>query len=503
MEDTPTLGSLLGHGRRSDELLVVSSLKKTRTLRRGTVIAHDTVNESILLQVSDKITRSDISEQDLLLMSENERLAYKIIQRYPKNYILRCIVVGALRDEGTGLHIFNEPVSFISEKTSEVRRLNPQEQNLIYNRGPLLMGTAVDGSPITFPINSLLQRHLSVVGMTGCGKSYLIGLLCEELTKHQAAILIIDPHNEYIPMAQSLQSHTNKMLYSVGRAVGLSTYTLDVKKISAQDFQHFTGMGEGSTSILDDVIHELRKSNPHYTLSDLLQNLETIAQSRSASEGMAAIWARNYLRSLAKTGFINTSEPPIKEMVRPNQLTVVAMSGVKEKIQQFVVTSILHRIFNARKTEEIPPLVIVVEEAHRFAPSAAPTSSSTIIRTLASEGRKFGTALVVVSQRPNRLDSTVLSQCVTNIVMKVKNPADLASIRESAENVTDEVIQQLPRFEKGEALVMGEAFPISLRFKVRSDRKTIHGGKNVDFQGRWREQSVQESVQMFEFPDEL
>jgi hypothetical protein len=503
MQDTTTLGSLLGQGRRSNELLVVSSLEKTGTLRKGTIIVHDTANESILLQVSNKITWADISEQDLLLMSENERLAYKIIQRYPKSYILRCIVVGAIRDEGDGPQIFSEPISFMSEKTSEVRSINPREQDLIYKRGPLLMGTAVDGSPVTFPINGLLQRHLSVVGMTGCGKSYLIGLLCEELAKHKAAILIIDPHNEYIPMAQSMQADTNKMLYSVGRAVGLTTYTLDVKKVSAQDFQHFTGMGEGSTSILDDIIHKLRKGKPHYTISDLLKNLESVSQSRSASEGMAAIWARNYLRTLAKSGFIDTSEPPLKEMVKPNQVTVVAMSGIKERIQQFVVTSILQRIFNARKNEEIPPLVVVIEEAHRFAPSAAPTSSSTIIRTLASEGRKFGTALVVVSQRPNRLDSTVLSQCVTNIVMKVKNPADLASIRESAENVTDEVIRQFPRFEKGEALVMGEAFPISLRFKVRSDRKTIHGGKNVDFQGRWLEKTVQESVRMFEFPDEL
>ena len=59
------------------------------------------------------------------------------------------------------------------------------------------------------------------------------------------------------------------------------------------------------------------------------------------------------------------------------------------------------------------------EEAHRFAPARETVSSSSITRTLAAEGRKFGVCLVVVSQRPNRLDSTVLSQCVTNIVMKV------------------------------------------------------------------------------------
>ena len=79
--------------------------------------------------------------------------------------------------------------------------------------------------------------------------------------------------------------------------------------------------------------------------------------------------------------------------------------------------------------------------------------------------------LFVASQRPNRLDSTVLSQCVTNIVMKIKNPADLTSVRESAENATDDVINELPKFERGEALVMGESFPISIRFKVKSERR--------------------------------
>jgi DNA helicase HerA-like ATPase len=87
--------------------------------------------------------------------------------------------------------------------------------------------------------------------------------------------------------------------------------------------------------------------------------------------------------------------------------------------------------------------------------------------------------------------------------MKVKNPTDLASIKESAENVTEDVIQELPRFERGEALAMGEAFPVSLRFKVRSDRKTKHGGKSIDFAGAWLEESEEKEIKKVDFPDEL
>ncbi|MFB0523621.1 MAG: hypothetical protein ACETV1_07685, partial [Candidatus Bathyarchaeia archaeon] len=72
-----------------------------------------------------------------------------------------------------------------------------------------------------------------------------------------------------------------------------------------------------------------------------------------------------------------------------------------------------------------------------------------------------------------------------------------------AENVTDEVIRELPRFERGEALIMGETFPVSIRFKVKSDRRNKHGGKSVDFEGAWLEDAEKGEVKRFEFPDEL
>jgi DNA helicase HerA-like ATPase len=212
--------------------------------------------------------------------------------------------------------------------------------------------------------------------MTGSGKSYLLGLLCEELALHNAAILIIDPHNEYIPMAQTLPREVGKMLYSIGSAVGLNTYTLDVQKLSAYDFQHFTGMGMGSTAIVEDVIQKLREKESQYTIHDILTYLEVRTKRGSPSEKAAATWARNYIQTLKNTGMLGTSEPPIREMVKANQTTVVAMSGVKERIQQFVVTSILQRVFDARRRNETAPLVLIVEEAHRFAPSAEKVSTS-------------------------------------------------------------------------------------------------------------------------------
>jgi DNA helicase HerA-like ATPase len=87
--------------------------------------------------------------------------------------------------------------------------------------------------------------------------------------------------------------------------------------------------------------------------------------------------------------------------------------------------------------------------------------------------------------------------------MKIKNPTDLASVRESAENATEEVINKLPKFERGEALIMGESFPVSIRFRVKSNRKTKHGGKSINYENIWKEETRTTDSELYEFPDEL
>ncbi|MFH0897430.1 MAG: hypothetical protein V1850_05215, partial [Candidatus Bathyarchaeota archaeon] len=106
MSESIILGTILGQGGKADEVLVVSTIDKAGTLKKGTIIAHDTLNETMLLQVANKMTWTNVTEQDLYLMNENEHLAYQIIQKSPRSYILRCIIVGAIRDEGDGLQIF-------------------------------------------------------------------------------------------------------------------------------------------------------------------------------------------------------------------------------------------------------------------------------------------------------------------------------------------------------------------------------------------------------------
>ncbi|MEM3428860.1 MAG: ATP-binding protein, partial [Thermoplasmatales archaeon] len=124
------------------------------------------------------------------------------------------------------------------------------------------------------------------------------------------------------------------------------------------------------------------------------------------------------------------------------------------------------------------PLLVVVEEAHNFAPQQGKAFSSKIMRTVASEGRKFGFGMLVVSQRPAKVDKNVLSQCGTQLILKITNPNDLKAIGSSVEGLTAASLDEIQRLPVGTALVASPELPTPIFVEVRP-RETDDGGKNV------------------------
>jgi len=84
---------------------------------------------------------------------------------------------------------------------------------------------------------------------------------------------------------------------------------------------------------------------------------------------------------------------------------------------------------------------------------------------------------VLISQRPVRLSTTVLSQANTNIILRVTNPYDLEHIKQSSECITSEVAEMISSLPVGEALIVGEAVnhPIFVKIRKRRSRESAHG----------------------------
>ncbi len=162
--------------------------------------------------------------------------------------------------------------------------------------------------------------------------------------------------------------------------------------------------------------------------------------------------------------------------MKKDTLSVINLKGVDPDVQQLVVYKIVKDLFESRKQGKIPFFLLIVEEAQNFCPERGfgEAISSHILRTVASEGRKFGMGLAVISQRPARVDKNVLSQCNTQVFLRVTNPNDLRSIMDSVEGITKGIESQIKILPIGTAVVVGLIDqPLIVNIRIR---KTNHTG---------------------------
>jgi len=113
-------------------------------------------------------------------------------------------------------------------------------------------------------------------------------------------------------------------------------------------------------------------------------------------------------------------------------------------------------------TAEPRPLVITIEEAHKFLnPEVA---GKTIFGTIAREMRKYNVTLLVIDQRPSGIDSEVMSQLGTKITCLLDNERDIDSVLAgvSGRNELKSVLARLAA--KQQALIFGHAVPMPVAF---------------------------------------
>lgn len=140
------------------------------------------------------------------------------------------------------------------------------------------------------------------------------------------------------------------------------------------------------------------------------------------------------------------------------------------------VTALLGRILFDFAVRSDPraehPLLLVLEEAHRFIParqdmSGSGTKSTAVFERIAKEGRKFGLSLLLASQRPSELSETVVAQCGTVIAHRLTHEAYQALLRHSTALSSRALLDQLPGLAQQHALITGVSTGVPAAVKVR------------------------------------
>ncbi len=335
--------------------------------------------------------------------------------------------------------------------------------------------------------SKLIVKHMSVLAKTGAGKSYTVAVIIEELLKTKVPIVIIDPHGEYGSLTEEnddydkmtrydtpIHSYSDKVMeYAANTQINEHAEKLVLRAdFTVRDLIEFMPirLSDRQKGVLYNALEDM---DPGYTMKELISRIE--------EEPTRMKWKiLEGLESLQSAGIFDGMPLKYSEVVCPGRASIINLKGVEPHIQQLIVAKLTKELFEQVSTGKLPKLFYLVEEAHNFCPERGfgNVMSSDILRTVASEGRKFGFRLGVVSQRPARIDKNVLSQCNTQIILNVTNPNDLKAIGQSIEGFTAGMEDEIKELRVGYAMVVGDCVEQPIVVDVRS-RETKHGGKYV------------------------
>jgi hypothetical protein len=130
-----------------------------------------------------------------------------------------------------------------------------------------------------------------------------------------------------------------------------------------------------------------------------------------------------------------------------------------------------YKIYQTTDERKRDPILLVCEEAHRYVPDrgdAEYAAAQTAIRRIAREGRKYGIGLMLVSQRPADVESTVISQCGTWLVLRLTNAADQQQVSRFLPDGLSGMTKALPNLAQQEAIFVGEGAAMPARVRIRN-----------------------------------
>jgi len=519
-EDSPeVIGTVKGPGETSNQYVFITS--NTQAVKVGDFVYYEVQDpQSQTLQILGKISQVQLLDHiPDRIFADTEIDPSTIVALVgfthpnPEIYAVTVEVIG----------YFNQKMGFINPRRAPdpgakvFLASNRLLKSILNKRDETAIGGAHLGSlllrdegavPVVLDVKEMVSTHLAILAGTGSGKSYTAGVLIEELLlpKNRAAVLIFDPHGEYHTLAE-MQSHP-KFFGEDGyrpKVKVLSPQEIKIRVSSLNFFDILTLLPETTDrqkSFLEKAFRKTTQFNPiRWTIQDLIDAVNEADSAEDGSQGSSAAALEWKLEQIDRSPYFdNLQHLAPKDLFEPGQVTILQMHEISQEEQQVIAAAILRQAnyarINTHKGKIQPgdenylpyPVFILLEEAHRFAPAHEPSRCKQVLRTILSEGRKFGLGVGLITQRPGKLDSDILSQCMSQFLMRIVNPADQENLRHSVEAAGRDLLQELPALSKGQVIISGVCVNTPVLCKVRK-RYTQHGGETLDILGLWQRHS--------------
>jgi hypothetical protein len=406
------------------------------------------------------------------------------------------------------------PVKTVPAHFSTVYEATEDDVNCVFGAGDehhFFVGTPLDMDDVRvhLDLDRLVERSSGVFGKSGTGKTFLTRTLLAGIIKRDVAVnLIFDMHNEYGWESEGEGKHRVKGLRQLFQS-GVSVMTLDEesskRRSSKYDFVIRIGYDQiepedvdmlanlmGLSDVQVGALYFLRRRLGKGWIEKLLDEGEPgeeqgpteldllLDEGKLHGGTLGAIQRKlgllrrfDFLRPRVHEDVVGK----IMEYLDRGTHVVLEFGRYGSNLEAYILVAnyLTRRIHSryvqrkesavGRKSEEPRPLVITIEEAHKFLDPAI--ARQTIFGTIARELRKYNVTLLVVDQRPSGIDEEVMSQIGTRVTALLDNEADIRAVFTGVSGA-GELRQVLARLDtRQQALILGHAVPMPVVVQTR------------------------------------
>ncbi len=487
---------------------IVVREKTGKNIEMGELLVADTNNAKIILQAFNLVYGSQISSQNLELISGmkiEENTDFDFADPHLRNYILaeaKNLIVISNNNARTAKELPN----FFSE----VREITKEDLAFLTKPdNPLFMGNLRSGSrEIDFSIflngTDVFSHHILIASTTGRGKSNLTScMLWDTLDKDYCGILVLDPHDEYYGRNRiGLKDHPSsaKVIYYTPKNVPPGARTLKIN-LSAILPQHFRGVIDWSDAQAEALNAYYRKYRENWIDAVLLDK-----EIDGFQEGTLAVVKRRLYQlldvesdgsSIICKGVFDASagETTIHDIVgglEQSKTVIIDTSNFEGRIEiligSLIATEILGKYKHYKTTGELsqkPVISIILEEAPRVLGKEVLEKGRNIFGVIAKEGRKFKVGLTAITQLPSLIPRDILANMNTKIILGLEMKPERQAIIESASQDLSDDDRSIASLDKGEAIVTSNfarfATPIKIPLFEDFAKKSSSNRTKKDF----------------------
>ena len=279
---------------------------------------------------------------------------------------------------------------------------------------------------------------------------------------------------------------------------------------------------DGTTD--DDLLNFDRDKPLPFKLEQFIKHIDKVqGRKPNKTDNLAASSGRDKVDSILKKlkvlranpqlGFMmdehNSGSSTLKDVLNQfigdaqgKDIRIVDISGLPNEVAgplTAIVARLLfqYKLWQTTEERQQDPVLFICEEAHRYVPNhgeAQYKEAQEAIRRIAKEGRKYGLGLGLVSQRPSDVESTVLSQCNSWIVLRLTNSNDQAHVAKFLPDSLSGLTKMLSALTRREAIFVGEAaaLPSRIRIKKLNDEQ-LPNSNDISFSKGWNNKPIADS----------